>query len=174
MTDKLKGVNLTINTFFTSLAEERGDKAIGIILSGTGSDGTEGMKAIKDAGGLLIASDPEIAEFNQMPASAIATGLVDYVVPPEEMPKVIEHYVEKKFGKNDTKNNEDKEDEKMMVAITDLIKDKLPEDFSSYKKSIILRRIKRRASLHNLGNMESYLDFLKQDTPELQNLARIS
>jgi two-component system CheB/CheR fusion protein len=58
LTDKVKGVNLTINTFFTSLAQERGHKAIGVILSGTGSDGTEGMKAIKEAGGLLLASDP--------------------------------------------------------------------------------------------------------------------
>jgi two-component system CheB/CheR fusion protein len=172
LTDKLKGINLTINTFFTSLAEERGDKAIGVILSGTGSDGTEGMKAIKNAGGLLIASDPVSAEFDQMPKSAIATGLVDYVAPPEKMPKVIEHYVEKKLGKSNAIHDEDEEDEKTMIAITDLIKDKLPEDFSGYKKTTLLRRIKRRASLLNLVNMEGYLDFLKRDTPELQNLAK--
>ncbi|MGI8952761.1 MAG: chemotaxis protein CheB, partial [Chitinophagaceae bacterium] len=171
LTDKNKGVNLTINTFFTSLAEENGEKAIGIILSGTGSDGTEGMKAIKNAGGMLIASDPESSEFEQMPSSAIATGLVDYVVTPTEMPQVIKRYVHKKENEIDTQPTQE-EEEKIMIAITDLIKDKLPEDFSGYKKTTILRRIKRRASIHNLSNLESYLNLLKNDTEELQNLAK--
>ncbi len=172
LTDKLKGVNFTINTFFKSLAEERGDKAIGIILSGTGSDGTEGMEAIKEGGGLLITSDPQSSEYDQMPASAIATGLVDYIIPPEEMPKVIEHYVEKKMSGKYTKTDEEEEEEKNMVAITSLMKDKLPEDFSGYKKNTILRRIKRRAALFNLNDLDSYLDLLKHDIVELQNLAK--
>jgi two-component system CheB/CheR fusion protein len=171
LTDKLKGVNLTINTFFKSLAEERGNKAIGIILSGTGSDGTEGMKAIKEAGGMLITSDPETSEYDQMPASVIATGLVDYVIPPEQMPKVIEHYVQKRTGGKVTKIEEE-EEEKNLDAITDLIKDKLPEDFSGYKKNTLLRRIKRRASLLNFNHLEGYLNLLKHDTIELQNLAK--
>lgn len=171
LSDKQKGINLTINTFFTSLAEDRGDKAIGIILSGTGSDGTEGMKAIKNAGGMLIASDVESAEFNQMPASAIATGLIDYVIPPDEMPKVIQNYVDKKISEAAITLNEE-EEEKILFAITNLIKDKLPEDFSGYKKNTILRRIKRRASLHNLNNIKSYLNLLKKDRAELQNLAK--
>lgn len=171
LTDKVQGVNLTINTFFTSLAGERGGKAIGVILSGTGSDGTEGIKAIKKAGGLLIASDPKSSEFDQMPANAIATGLVDYVIPPNEMPKVIADYVSK--NANVTEAQEDSlEDEKTMMTITDLIKDKLPEDFSGYKKTTILRRIKRRASLQNFKDLDSYLDLLKNDTTELQNLAK--
>lgn len=110
LTDKLKGVNFTINTFFKSLAKERGNKAIGVILSGTGSDGTEGMKAIKEAGGLLIVSNAESAEFHQMPQNVIDTGLVDYVITPEDMPKVIEHYVEKKSGKAETVVNEEEEE----------------------------------------------------------------
>jgi two-component system, chemotaxis family, CheB/CheR fusion protein len=171
LTDKLKGVNLTINVFFKSLAEERGDKAIGIILSGTGSDGTEGMRAIKEGGGLLLASDPESTEFNQMPLSIIETGLVDYVIEPEQMPKVIEDYVKRELNGKESKMNEE-EEEKVMCSITDLIKDKLPEDFSGYKKNTILRRIKRRASLKNITKLESYLDLLKQDTDELQNLAK--
>ncbi|MEP6683207.1 MAG: chemotaxis protein CheB, partial [Parafilimonas sp.] len=158
LAEKHKGVNLTINTFFTSLAEEKGDKAIGIILSGTGSDGTEGMKAIKKAGGVLVASDPTTSEYDQMPCSIIATGLVDYITSPEEMPKVIEHIVANKMEKADFETEE--EEEKNMIAIIDLIKDKLPEDFSGYKKNTILRRIKRRASLLNLNNLKSYLDLL--------------
>ncbi|MGI8600255.1 MAG: chemotaxis protein CheB [Chitinophagaceae bacterium] len=171
LSDKQKGINLTINTFFTSLADERGDKGIGIILSGTGSDGTEGMKAIKKAGGMLIASDVESAEFNQMPASAIATGLVDFVIPPDEMPRVIQNYVDNKISEGALSLNEE-EEEKILFTIMDLIKDKLPEDFSGYKKNTILRRIKRRASLHNLSNIRSYLNLLKKDTAELQILAK--
>lgn len=171
LTDKLKGVNLTINTFFKSLAEERGNKAIGIILSGTGSDGTEGMRAIKEAGGLLLASDPENTEFNQMPLSIIETGLVDYVIEPEEMPKVIEDYVAGNLSGKVPPTDEEEEG-KVMRAITDLIKDKLPEDFSGYKKNTILRRIKRRASLKSISNIKEYLDLLKGDTEEMQNLVK--
>ncbi|MDB5246680.1 MAG: chemotaxis protein CheR [Segetibacter sp.] len=171
LTDKVKGVNFTINTFFKSLAEERGNKAVGVILSGTGADGTDGMRAIKEAGGLLLASDPGSTEFNQMPLSIIETGLVDHVVTPQEMPKVIEVYVEREMAEKDSKSDEE-EDEQVMRAITDLIKNKLPEDFSGYKKNTILRRIKRRASLKNTTSLESYLHLLKQDTDELQNLVK--
>jgi two-component system CheB/CheR fusion protein len=171
LTDKRKGVNLTINTFFKSLAKERGNKAIGVILSGTGSDGTDGMKAIKEAGGLLIASNADSAEFHQMPQSAIDTGLVDYVITPEDMPKVIEHYVEKRSDKAEILVNEE-EEEKIMRVITNLIKDKLPEDFTGYKKSTILRRIKRRASLQNGSTLEGYLKLLENDTNELQSLSK--
>ncbi len=171
LTDKLKGVNLTINTFFKSLAEERGNKAIGIILSGTGRDGTEGMKAIKAAGGMLMASSPESAEFDSMPLSIIDTGLVNYALPPEEMPEIIKQYVQVKT-KEDAAEMDDDAEEKTMHAITGLIKDKLPEDFTGYKKSTVLRRIKRRASLHNLNNLNSYLNLLKRDPNELQSLAK--
>jgi two-component system CheB/CheR fusion protein len=106
-----------------------------------------------------------------MPLSIIETGLVDYAIPPEEMPKVIEDYVERELGGKESETNE-KEDELVMRAITDLIKNKLPEDFSGYKKNTILRRIKRRAALNNITKLESYLDLLKQDTTELQNLAK--
>jgi two-component system CheB/CheR fusion protein len=171
LTEKLKGVNFTINTFFKSLAKERGNKAIGVILSGTGNDGTEGMKAIKEAGGLLIASNAESAEFHQMPQSAIDRGLVDYVITPEDMPKVIEHYVEKKSDKEETSVNGE-EEERIMKRITNLIKDKLPEDFTGYKKNTILRRIKRRASIYNGGSLEGYLKLLENDTTELQSLSK--
>lgn len=170
LTNKLKGVNFTIDTFFTSLAAERGNRAIGIILSGTGEDGTEGIRTIKDAGGLIIVSDPELSEYDQMPLSAINTGLVDYIVPPEEMPQLIQQYVNGKL--REAKVNIDETDEQMMMSITGLIKDKLPEDFSGYKKTTILRRIKRRASLLNFTDIEDYLDLLKKDTAELQVLVK--
>ena len=91
--EKVQGPHLTINTFFDSLAANYGKKAIGIILSGLGSDGTEGIKAIKKAGGMVMARNPETSEFSSMPSHAIATGLVDFVLEPALMPGAIEDYV---------------------------------------------------------------------------------
>ncbi|SFD88639.1 two-component system, chemotaxis family, CheB/CheR fusion protein [Chitinophaga sp. CF118] len=170
LADKQKGVNLTIDTFFESLAEEMGEKAIGIVLSGTGQDGTAGITAIKKAGGLVIVSKPEASEYDQMPISAIATGLVNYTAYPEEMPLLIQRYVGGKV--KEAEINIDEDDEKVITGITELIKDKLPEDFSGYKKSTILRRIRRRASLLNFNTIENYLGLLKKDMAELQTLVK--
>ncbi|QEC66000.1 chemotaxis protein CheR [Panacibacter ginsenosidivorans] len=172
LTDKVKGIpNRTINTFFNSLANERGNKAIGIILSGTGSDGTEGIEAIKNGGGMVIVSDPKTAEFNEMPISAIASGNADYVVEPEQMPNIIEQYVAEKTKLPDEEFSNE-EEEKIMGNITDLIKEQLPVDFSDYKTTTIFRRIRRRASLLNYRNMESYFGLLKTNKAELQILAK--
>ena len=116
---KIQGPHLTINRFFNSLAKDCGKKAIGIILSGLGSDGTEGIKSIKKAGGMVIARDPETSEFSSMPSNAIATGMVDFVLEPELMPNTIEDYV-KHEGEL---ISEDKEDEKNLVSIVDIIEE---------------------------------------------------
>ena len=110
LTDKSKmlGPHLTINTFFTSLAAYNGKKAIGIILSGLGSDGSEGIKAIKEAGGMIIARNPETTQFSSMPAHAIATDMVDFILEPELMPKAIEVYINHNNSiLEDSKNDED-------------------------------------------------------------------
>jgi two-component system CheB/CheR fusion protein len=87
-----RGLTLPIDLFFTALAREFGKYAIGVVLSGTGSDGTRGAVAINDAGGLLLAQEPESAKFDGMPRSVIATGLVDAILPPEELgPRVMDH-----------------------------------------------------------------------------------
>ena len=98
LTEKQKSrtPHLTINTFFNSLALDIGNKAIAVVLSGTGADGTEGTEAIKRAGGMVIVSDPANAEYKEMPSNAIDTGIVDFVLLPEQMPSVIENYVNKK------------------------------------------------------------------------------
>lgn len=170
LTNKQKGVNLTINTFFASLAEEAGENAIGIILSGTGDDGTEGGRSIKNAGGLVIVSTPELCAFDQMPLSAIAAGLADYVLSPEQMPLLIQRYVSERMRHTDPHIEE--EEESIMKKIIGLIKDKLPEDFSGYKKTTILRRIKRRVTLLNSKNLTDYFELLKKDDAELQNLVK--
>lgn len=159
--DKIRGPHLTINTFFNSLAADSGKKAIGIILSGLGSDGSEGIKSIKEAGGMTIARNPESTKFSSMPSHAIATDMSDFILEPQFMPTAIESYVKQ----NDEISESNKSDEKNISAIIDYIHQKLPFDFSDDKMTTILRRTKRRAASVNIYNLKDYLLFLK-DTPE--------
>jgi len=165
---EVKGPHLTINAFFTSLAADCGNKAIGIVLSGLGSDGTEGLKSIKKAGGMVIARDPETADFGSMPSHAIATGLVDFILEPAAMPEVIEAYVKQGLAVL----TEDPDDEKYIKEIVDLIKERSPLDFSDYKLPTILRRTKRRANQGNFFSLEKYLGYLKSNTEEVEALAK--
>ena len=159
---------MTINTFFISLAADLGPKAIGVILSGMGSDGTAGIKAIKKAGGLVIARNPETTEFHSMPSNAIASGMVDFVLEPETMPDVIEDYVKREIDLQVSGID----DELHVAEIIELINHQLPLDFSDYKQSTILRRIKRRAASHGFKDIESYLQFVKINSVELEALAK--
>ncbi len=163
--------HLTINTFFNSLADDMGNKAIGVLLSGTGTDGTKGIETIKLEGGIVLVSDPATAEYSEMPANAIKTGLVDYIVEPAKMPAIIEAYVTRKenLKENITINEAE---EKIRKDIVDFIKEHYPIDFSDYKPSTILRRIKRRAATKSLKNLESYLDLLKADDTEVKALTQ--
>jgi two-component system, chemotaxis family, CheB/CheR fusion protein len=166
--EKIKGPHLTINTFFNSLAEDYGNKAIGIIMSGLGSDGTEGVKAIKNAGGMVMARNPETSEFGSMPSHAIATGLVDFVIEPIDMPEAIEGYV-----KNQGNLPIDQaDDEKNIAAIIDLIKESSPLDFTDYKLPTIYRRTQKRASYGNFTTLGDYLDFLKLNPKEVEALTK--
>lgn len=165
--DKEQGPHLTINTFFNSLAANSGRKAIAVVLSGLGSDGSEGVKAIKREGGMVIARNPETSEFSNMPSNAIATGAVDFILEPALMPDAIESYV-----KEDGKLLDNESDEKNIASIINLIKETSPLDFSDYKQSTISRRIKRRAAYNNFTNLEAYLEFLKTSTEELETLSK--
>jgi len=162
----VKTPHLTINRFFISLAENSGRGAIGVILSGLGSDGTEGIKAIKKAGGMVMVRDPDTSEFNSMPSHAVATGLVDFVLEPELMPNAIDDYIT--YGNGTHSNN----DEKNLKAILELIKGKLPLDFSEYKQTTILRRTLRRAGQNNFVTLKEYLAFLKKTPDEIEALAK--
>jgi len=166
--ENIKGPHLTINTFFNSLAADCGKRAIGIILSGLGSDGTEGIKAIKKAGGMIIARSPANSEFSSMPSSAIATGLVDFVLEPALMPAAIEDYVKNSIDLL----TDNIEDDKNLKAIINLIKETSPLDFSDYKQTTILRRTKRRATYGNFNSMGSYLNFLKVSPEEVESLTK--
>ena len=165
---KIQGPHLTINQFFNSLAKDSGKKASGVILSGLGSDGSEGVMAIKKAGGMIIARNPDTTAFSSMPTNAIATGSVDFILEPELMPGTIEDYV--KHEGDLLPDNKD--DEKNTNAIINLIKAQSPLDFSEYKQTIILRRIKRRAAFNNYTSLENYLEFLKKTPEEVAALSQ--
>ncbi len=170
LTDKVKSQapHLTINTFFSSLATNSGKKAIAIVFSGLGSDGTEGVRAIKKAGGMVMARNPETTEFSSMPSNAIASGMVDFILEPEAMPDAIEDYL--KYEGDLLADNQD--DDRYIQAIVKLISEKSAHDFSDYKETTIRRRTKRRAALGNFTSLNGYLDFLKTNPDEVEALAK--
>jgi two-component system CheB/CheR fusion protein len=169
--DRTRKPHFTVNTFFNSFAKDQGKKAIGVILSGMGSDGTEGVRAIKRAGGMIIVRDPAKTKFPSMPSNAIATGLADFILEPEQMPQAIFDYVnnieilQKRVVKT---GDEDKE----MHDIIQFVKAQHPLDFSDYKSTTILRRIKRRAVHHHFENLTDYFTFLKATPKEVDALAK--
>jgi two-component system CheB/CheR fusion protein len=166
--EMVKGPHLTINAFFNSLAGEFGKKAIAIILSGLGSDGTSGVKAIKKAGGMVIVRNPETTEFGSMPSNAIATGVVDFVLEPELMPGAIEDYIQ--HENQSSASNHD--DEKYLGSIIALIRENSPLDFSDYKRTTILRRTKRRAQYNNIHTLAAYYDLLTTSPEEVDALSK--
>ena len=140
-----KGLNLPIDIFFRSLANEKGKKGIGIILSGTGSDGALGTKAIKEAAGMIMVQDEASAKFDGMPRSSISTGLVDFVLTPDKMPSVLIDYVRHPFiQKSSTNEAILSKDFDNLTKITLILRDFCGIDFSYYKSNTIIRRLERR------------------------------
>ncbi|MDA3926807.1 MAG: PAS domain-containing protein [Kiritimatiellae bacterium] len=168
-----RGQRLPINFFFRSLAQDQRERAIGVVLSGTGSDGTLGIRAIKGEGGMVIAQTPESTEFNGMPVNAIATGLVDFELSPEEMPAKIIAYVAHAFGNVYRRVTTTKPlPETAMKKIFVLLRAQTGHDFSHYKPSTIDRRIARRMAVHQIEAIDGYVKHLQRDSGEVQALFR--
>ncbi|HEY5537574.1 MAG TPA: chemotaxis protein CheB, partial [Acetobacterium sp.] len=165
-----RGHRLPIDFFFQSLAQDQHEKAIGIILSGTGSDGTLGIRAIKRKGGMVIAQSPESAEYNGMPSSAIETGLVDFVLTPNEMSAQIMDYVAHAFVKYPYDFESQPKLENILNKIFILIRSQTGHDFSEYKASTILRRIERRMAVHAIDSKDEYLRYLQKTPFEVEEL----
>ncbi|MDY9927173.1 chemotaxis protein CheB [Methanosarcina sp.] len=161
------GLHLPVNLFFRSLALNKQELSIGIILSGTGEDGTLGARAIKDAGGMVIVQSPESSEYDGMPRSAIATGLADYILPPAEMPAQLIAYVNQVFGK---RPHVVPKAENAMKSIFNLIRAKAGHDFSDYKLNTISRRIERRMAIINVNSLDEYVLYLQQKPDEVDAL----
>ncbi|MFN4298615.1 MAG: chemotaxis protein CheB [Thermaurantimonas sp.] len=168
-----KGINLPIDIFFRSLASDYGKKAIGIILSGTGSDGTLGIKAIKEAGGMVMVQDEKTAKFDGMPKSSIATGVVDFILPPSKMPEAIINYIKHPFIENKNAIEEIlTQNIDQLAKIMHILREYSGTDFSYYKENTIIRRLERRMSINRLNSIDEYLILLSTDDQEKDILYR--
>jgi two-component system CheB/CheR fusion protein len=170
--DEPGSLRLPVDYFFRSLAEDQKEKAIGIVLSGTGTDGTLGLKAIKGAGGMTMAQAPESAKYSGMPSSAIATGLVDYVLPTEQIPAQLGAYAQGPYLAAATDTLDDGRLPEPMQKINVLLRARTGHDFSAYKANTIRRRIERRINVHQLKGPQQYLRFLQENPHELDLLFR--
>ena len=164
-----RGMRLPIDAFFTSLAEAQRRRAAGIVLSGTASDGTEGLRDIKARGGLAIAQDPEEAEHEWMPRSAIATGIVDLVLPVAEMPEALLKYGAHPYVASGEPGPAP-EVEETLRSILAIINARVGHDFQGYRKSTLLRRIHRRMGFRSITDIASYERYLRENADEVPAL----
>jgi two-component system CheB/CheR fusion protein len=174
LTDRESGLlYLPIDIFFQSLADDLGEKAIGVILSGTGSDGTRGIRAIKEKGGLVIVQDEQSAKFDGMPRSAVATNLVDYILPPEKMVREALTYIQHPYLISDPAvKRVISHDDDSLSKIFALLRSNSGVDFTYYKQSTMVRRIERRMSIKQIEKLSDYLYLLHQTPSEANTLYR--
>lgn len=168
-----RGQRLPIDFFFRSLAQDLREKAICIVLSGTGSDGTLGIRAVKGEGGMVMVQKPESTEYDGMPQSAIATGLVDYILTPAQMPEQLIAYVKHSFSKVPQVNSAEYiKGLSTINKICVLLRAKTNHDFSLYKPNTLFRRIERRMAVHQIESMEEYVKYLQNEPNEPDALFR--
>ncbi|MCH4823839.1 PAS domain-containing protein [Gramella lutea] len=164
-------LNLPIDMFFESMAKQRKERSIGVILSGTGSDGTRGVRAIKENDGMVMVQEPSEAKFDGMPKSAINTGLVDYILPVDEMgPELIEFISAPPIFH--FKDGDVQYDEKELNKILNYIDQKAGLDFREYKYATLARRVARRVNICKCKDLSEYYEFLKSDDEEVEILYR--
>jgi hypothetical protein len=166
------GAKTSIDTFFRHLAEDQDGKAVGIILSGMGSDGTLGIRALKENTGMVMAQDPASSKFGAMPESAIATGLVDYIASPMDLSRLLCEYVEANMQLRERYVSVTPLLESSLAKIFVLIRSRTGQDFTLYKRSTIIRRIERRMGLHQLTVMDDYIRYLQENPSEIEILSR--
>jgi two-component system CheB/CheR fusion protein len=167
-----RGLRLPIDFFFRSMASSLAERAICIILSGNGTDGTLGLRAIKEAGGMAMVQDPESAEFEGMPRSAISSGLADYVLPPEEMPAQLAAYLKRASGCTVSPTAAGLEVSTWLLKIMALLRTHNGHDLSHYRQNTIRRRVERRMVVNQVDSLESYVRLLRQNPSELDILFR--
>ncbi|HET6425851.1 MAG TPA: chemotaxis protein CheB [Planctomycetaceae bacterium] len=162
-----------IDHFFRTLAKTHDGQSVGIILTGTGSDGTLGLRQIKEAGGLTIVQDPNEAEYDGMPQSAIANGMVDLILPLSEIPSAILAFVRTQPRITVPNDGEEVEDETRQILhkIFAQIRSRTSRDFTHYKRSTILRRITRRMQFNHVEQLSAYLELMRKSPDEVTALA---
>jgi len=164
-------INMPIDFFFRSLSEDRAEKAVGIILSGTASDGTLGIRAIKGEGGMVMVQKPETAKYDGMPKSAIETGIVDFILPVEKMPEALVNYSKHPFLESANKFKvTDRAVKNQMQKIFAMIRSATGHDFLHYKQNTIARRIERRLAVHHITALSDYILYLQTNPAEIDRL----
>lgn len=165
-----RGLRLPIDFFLRSLAEDRREQSIGVILSGMGSDGTMGLRAIKEKAGVALVQEPSSARFDSMPRSAIDAGLADLVAPVEELPGKIIDYLRhaRAIVKSDRPLEE--KDRSALEKVVILLRAKTGHDFSMYKKNTVYRRIERRMGIHQIDRIAAYVRYLQENPQEVELL----
>ena len=172
LTEKDDGsvIHLPIDIFLRSLAADQGDAAVAIILSGTGSDGMRGVRAIKEAGGMVMVQDETTAKFNGMPRAAISTGVADYILPPQDMPAELIKFTSRKPGLPAESAPSTMAAQEPLADIIHLLKTQTGVDFQFYKPSTVIRRIERRMHVNQVESLPDYFQYLKKSPREVNLL----
>jgi len=165
-----RGLRLPIDFFLRSLAEDLQERSIGVILSGMGSDGTMGLRAIKEKAGLCLVQEPASAKFDSMPRSAIDAGLADLIAPAEALPGKISDYLRHRLVIATTRQPLEEKDQSALEKVMILLRSKTGQDFSLYKRSTVYRRIERRMGIHQISRIASYVRYLQDNSQEVDLL----
>ena len=165
-----RGMRLPIDVLFGSLARDQASRAIGVVLSGMGSDGTLGLQAIKTQGGLTVAQEPQSAQFDSMPKSAIAAGAADLIGTPAELPAQILRVIGAQRAMQSAADDSPEAASGGLSAILELLRTRNKHDLSLYKPSTLRRRIERRMAIHGLQTMPQYAAFLQANVSEIDLL----
>jgi two-component system CheB/CheR fusion protein len=163
---------LPIDAFFRSLARDQRQQAIGIVLSGTGTDGTLGLRAIREASGLTLVQEPGTAEFGGMPASALASGVVDQVLPVAAMPAELLSFARGAARDRPTRESGARGSSGDLEQIVSLVASYAGQDFFPYKRGTLQRRVERRMTLHQIAHLRDYVRYLQDDRAEIEALWR--
>jgi two-component system, chemotaxis family, CheB/CheR fusion protein len=171
--EKIRGINMTVDAFFCSLAEERASKAIAVVLSGGDSDGTRGVQTIKAAGGITFAQCEDTAKVSSMPNTAVASGYVDFILPPQAIAQELANISRHPYVKRPTLVKlieEQPEGENALATIFSLLRVATGVDFTHYKQTTLKRRISRRMVLYKLERLEDYICYLQENPAEVTAL----
>jgi len=165
-----RGLRLPIDFFLRSLAQDRQEHSVGVILSGMGSDGTLGLRAIKEKAGVVLVQEPATAKFDSMPRSAIDAGLADIVAAADELPEKILAYLQRTPLIARTETALEVKTQSALEKVVLLLRTHTGNDFSFYKRNTLYRRIERRMGIHQIGKMAGYVRYLQENTQELDLL----
>ena len=165
---EIRGLRLPIDFFFRSLAIDRLEKSVGIVLSGMGSDGTIGLQTIKEKGGIAVVQDPVSAKFDSMPRNAIDSVAVDIIASPDELPARLMAVIKQDFRSISKKELE--KDTSSLEKIVILLRANTGNDFSQYKKTTVYRRIERRMFIHQISKIALYVRYLQENPAEVEIL----